>query len=189
MGAVSDSEGSRAFLSSFRWVDGHADVWAAFRDAETLRAVVVGLAEPWRDQQISAVAGVEARGFLLGAAVAVQLGVGFHAVRKAGALFPGPKTKVDAAEDYRGRRHELSMQLGLGQGDRVLVVDDWAERGAQALAVRALIEGEGAQYAGLAVIVDQLTEEARHDLAPVLSLARAEDLGIVGEDRAGGRSS
>ena len=189
MGAVPDSEGSRAFLSTFRWVDGHADVWATFQDAESLRAVVVGLAEPWQDQGVSAVAGVEARGFLLGAAVAVQLGVGFHAVRKAGALFPGPKTKVEAAVDYRGRQHELSMQLGLGPGDRVLVVDDWAERGAQALAVKALIEGVGAHYAGLSLIVDQLTEETRHVLAPVLSLARPEDLGIVERERAGGRSS
>jgi adenine phosphoribosyltransferase len=172
-----DLDGSSAFRSRFHWVDGHADVWAAFQDGRTLRALVVGLAEPWRDQRITAVAAVESRGFILGGAVSVHLGVGFQAVRKTGALFPGPKLTVDADEDYRGHRHELAMQVGLGPTDRVLVVDDWAERGAQALAVRALVERSGAQYVGLAVMVDQLTDETRQDLAPVISLVRAHELG------------
>jgi adenine phosphoribosyltransferase len=174
---VGTAEGSTAFRSRFRWVDGHADVWAAFQDARTLRALVVGLVESWRDERISAVAAVEARGFLLGGAVAVHLGVGFHAIRKTGALFPGPKMTIDTGEDYRGHTHELAIQVGLGPADRVLVVDDWAERGAQALAVKALVERCGAQYAGLAVIVDQLTDETRYDLAPVVSLVHARELG------------
>jgi adenine phosphoribosyltransferase len=168
---------SQAFLAKFRWIDGHADVWRVFQDSATLQAVVEGMAADWQDREITAVAGVEARGFLLGGAVAVQLGVGFHAIRKAGALFPGQKTTTRSEQDYRGRRHELSIQAGLGPRDRVLVVDDWAERGAQALAVKQLVEDSGARYAGLAVMVDQLDDETRALLNPVCSLVLADQLG------------
>jgi adenine phosphoribosyltransferase len=64
-------------LGRFAWIGGHADVWAVFRDAEALRTVVAALAEPFRAEGITAVCGIESRGFLLGGAVAVELGVGF----------------------------------------------------------------------------------------------------------------
>lgn len=57
-------------------MDGHADVWATFRDAKALHAVVHAGVEPFKDVGITAVCGVESRGFLLGAAAAVQLGGG-----------------------------------------------------------------------------------------------------------------
>ncbi|MGW0825119.1 hypothetical protein [Streptomyces sp. NPDC002845] len=61
-------------LEHFRWTGGHVGVWAAFRDAKALTAIVAGLAEPFRDGQVTAVCGVESRGFLLGGATAVALG-------------------------------------------------------------------------------------------------------------------
>ena len=67
-------------LSQFRWIDGHADVWAVFRDPSALSQVVAALAEPYRDGDVTTVVGIESRGFLLGGAVAVALGVGFAAV-------------------------------------------------------------------------------------------------------------
>jgi adenine phosphoribosyltransferase len=140
----------------FRWIDGHADVWALFRDPPTLAAVITALAEPYRGLGVTAVCGVESRGFLLGGAVAVELGAGFVAVRKGG-LFPGEKISREAAPDYRGQRHLLRLQrAALRPDDRVLFVDDWIETGSQATAVRAMVEECGATWLGCSVIVDQL---------------------------------
>ena len=169
-----------ALLRSFRWHQGHADVWAVFADASALAAVVDGLAAPWADTGVTCVVGVEARGFLLGGAVALRLGVGFRAVRKAGALFPGAKLTAQTAPDYRGLRHHLALQDTLTAGERVLMVDDWAERGAQATAVRELVQRSGARFAGLTLMVDQLPEQARRDLGIVTSLVTAAELGDPG---------
>ena len=166
-----------ALLAHFRWSGGHADVWRVFADGDALADVVTGLAEPWRDSGITRVVGIEARGFLLGAAAAVSLGVGFVAVRKEAGLFPGPKVTVRAAEDYRGLRHRLRMQAVLDRHDRVLLVDDWAERGSQADAVRRLVESTGASFAGVSLMVDQLGPEIRTALGRVTALATAADLG------------
>jgi adenine phosphoribosyltransferase len=169
-----------AFLARFRWQGGHADVWRAFEDGPALASLVAALAQPWSDAGITRVAGVEARGFLLGGAVAVQLGAGFHAVRKQGALFPGPKTTVLAAPDYRGFAHTLAMQDTLTRDDVVLMVDDWAERGSQARAVRDLVVSSGATFAGLSVIVDQLDPPTRSSLGRVTSIVTAAELGDPG---------
>jgi len=166
-----------ALLAHFRWSGGHADVWRVFADGDALAAVVAGLADPWRDRGVTRVVGIESRGFLLGAAAAVSLGVGFVAVRKEAGLFPGPKVTVQAAEDYRGQRHRLRMQAVLDDRDRVLLVDDWAERGSQAAAVRHLVESTGATFAGVSLLVDQLGPERRTALGRVTALAGAADLG------------
>ena len=166
-----------ALLAHFRWSGGHADVWRVFADGDALAAVVTGLAEPWRDHGITRVVGIESRGFLLGAATAVSLGVGFVAVRKEAGLFPGPKVTVQSAEDYRGLRHRLRMQAVLDQRDRVLLVDDWAERGSQADAVRRLVQSTGASFAGVSLLVDQLGPGVRTALGRVTALATAADLG------------
>lgn len=169
-----------ALLAHFRWNGGHADVWRVFADGDALAAVVTGLAEPWRDQGITRVVGIESRGFLLGAAAAVSLGVGFVAVRKEGGLFPGPKVTVEAAEDYRGLRHRLRMQAVLHAHDRVLLVDDWAERGSQAQAALHLVESTGATFAGVSLLVDQLGPSVRTALGRVTALVTADELGDAG---------
>lgn len=97
-------------LDRFRWVDGHADLWPVFRDGAAFAEVVKALAEPFRDAGVTAVCGIESRGFLLGGAVALELGVGFAAVRKAAGLFPGEKLTRETDPDYRGFRHVLRMQ-------------------------------------------------------------------------------
>lgn len=161
-----------ALLDHFRWRAGHADVWPVFADAEAFAAVVAGLTEPWRDQRVTRVLGIESRGFLLGAAAALSLGVGFVAVRKATGLLPGPKVEMDANEDYRGQRHRLRMQPVLDAGDRVLLIDDWAESGSQARVARQLVELCGATFLGASVLVDQLSTEARSALVRVTFLVR-----------------
>lgn len=163
----------------FAWVDGHADVWRLFSDGELFRRIVTGLAAPFRDAD--KVAGIEARGFVLAGAVAAELGVGFVAVRKEGGLFPGEKVSRRTAADYRGQEHLLRLQqAALDPGDRVVLVDDWAERGAQALATRALVEECGASFAGLSVIVDELQDDVRSRIGRVRSLVSAPELGPSG---------
>jgi len=166
-----------ALLTQFRWQDGHADVWRVFADAPSFAAVVEGLAEPWRQAGISHVVGIESRGFLLGGAVAVRLGAGFVAVRKAGGLFPRATLRTVAAPDYRGVAHELRMQERLQPGDVALLVDDWAERGSQAAAVVRLIGQSGARFAGLSLMVDQLADPTRATLGRVTALVHAAELG------------
>lgn len=166
-----------AVLAGFRWEDGHADIWRVFTDPESLRAVVEGLTAPWMSAGVTQVVGIESRGFLLGGACAVRLGAGFVAVRKDGGLLPGPKVSTLSELDYRGNRHRLRMQRRLGPGDRVLVVDDWAERGSQARAAADLIAQCGATLLGLSVIVDQLADDVRRALPRVTALVLADQLG------------
>jgi adenine phosphoribosyltransferase len=165
-------------LAAFRWVDGHADVWRLFGDADVFAAVVEHLAGVAASASATKVAGIESRGFILGGAVAVRASIGFVAVRKESGLFPGPKVIGRAAADYRGIEHLFRIQQqSLSDRDRVLLVDDWAELGSQALTARRLIEQAGAAWAGAALIVDQLEPSRRAELEPVTHIVTADDLG------------
>ncbi|HET9170182.1 MAG TPA: phosphoribosyltransferase family protein [Actinospica sp.] len=167
-------------LDHFGWASGHADVWSVFRDAKSLAAVVAALAEPFRTGGVDAVCGVEARGFLLGAAVAVELGAGFLPVRKGTGLLPGEKTFGQTAPDYRGLRHTLRLQrASVAEGDRILLVDDWIETGNQALTVKGLIEQCGGSWVGCAVMVDQLADQdVRIELGPIHAVVAAGELPV-----------
>jgi adenine phosphoribosyltransferase len=167
----------RPVLDHFRWEGGHADIWRVFADSDAFRLVIDGLVEPWRSAHITRIVGVESRGFLLGGACAAVLGVGFVAIRKEAGLLPGPKAAVQAGPDYRGERHRLRMQRILDPADRVLLMDDWAERGSQALAAKELVEACGAHYVGATLIVDQLETETRAALQRLTSLLTADELG------------
>jgi adenine phosphoribosyltransferase len=174
---VAASAARDAVLRTFRWESGHADVWRVFADAEALRAVVAGLTEPWATAGVTKVLGIESRGFILGGAASLSLQVGFVAVRKSEGMLPGTKLTVEAEPDYRGHRHHLRMQSILAPADRVLLVDDWAERGSQARAVRRLVESAGATFAGVSLMVDQLSDEVRFGLVRVTAILTADELG------------
>jgi adenine phosphoribosyltransferase len=164
-------------LGRFRWIDGHADVAGLFADGRLLAHTVAALAVPFEGRGVSRVAAVEARGFVLGSGVALRLGVGFVAIRKAGSVHPGPKAERMTAPDWRGREHLLQVQRStLGPSDVVLLVDDWAEVGSQATAAKELIEACGASYAGLSLLVDELPDDVRRTLEPVRAVVRADEL-------------
>jgi adenine phosphoribosyltransferase len=144
-------------LDRFRWVDGHADIWRLFDEGDLFARISSALADPFRGEAITKVAGIEARGFILGSAVALELRAGFVAIRKGDGLFPGEKLSRLTPPDYRGVETRLRLQRdSLSAGDRVLLVDDWFETGSQALTAAALIEDAGAELTGASVIVDQL---------------------------------
>lgn len=162
----------------FRWIDGHADVWRLFVDPTFFARLVVALAAPFRDAAITKVAGIEARGFIVGAAVAGELHAGFVAIRKEGGIFPGEKLTQTTPPDYRGNATSLRLQRdSLTSEDRVLLVDDWFETGSQALTAKSLIEAAGAALVGASVIVDQLDPTIRPLLGQFSALIHSDALG------------
>jgi adenine phosphoribosyltransferase len=164
-------------LEAFAWVDGHADVWRFFTDAALLRDVAAALADPFRAEGVTKVAGIESRGFIVGTAVALELRAGFVAIRKDAGLFPGAQVERPTSLDYRGNMSMLRVQRrSLRSDDRVLLIDDWFETGSQAKAAKQLIEACGARLLGAAVIVDQLSEDARPLLGRIHALLRADEL-------------
>jgi adenine phosphoribosyltransferase len=164
-------------LSRFRWIGGHADVLGLLSDAGFLARAVAALAEPFEGAGVTKVAGVEARGFAFGGAVAAQLGAGFVPVRKPGSIHPGPKAVQISEPDWRGLRLAYSVQrAAVTSDDHVLLVDDWAETGSQAFAARRLIEECGGRWAGLSLLVDQLEDDARARLDPVRAVVLAGEL-------------
>lgn len=157
-----------------RVIDGHADVLGMLTDRGVLRRAAAALAEPFASVKIDKIAALEARGFILGAAVALELDAGFVAVRKPGSIHPGPKARIVTKPSWRGRPVTLEIQrAAVEHGERLLVVDDWAETGSQAAAAKQLIEECGGEYAGLTMLVDQLSAELREQLAPVFAVADA----------------
>ncbi len=165
-------------LRRFKWVEGHADVWRLFSDAEVFSSVIRGLAEPFRDSGVTKVVGIEARGFILGGAVAAELGSGFVAVRKSAGLLPGERLVRVTPPDYRGSSSQLRLKRdSLSSSDLVLLVDDWCETGSQALTARALIEEAGAAFLGASVVVDQLSPDVRLQLGKFVALVEHDALG------------
>jgi adenine phosphoribosyltransferase len=162
---------------AIRWVDGHADVWRLLADGSLFRRCVMTLVEPYRQDSITHVAGIEARGFLLGGAAAATLGVGFVALRKSAGQLPGAVITRTTGADYKGETGELRLQADvLPQGARVLVVDDWFETGSQFVAARELLEQAGAVVVGASVIVDETEPALRPQLGKFTALIRAADL-------------
>jgi adenine phosphoribosyltransferase len=138
---------------------------------------VKALGAPYRSEAVSLVAGIEARGFLLAGAVAVGLGAGALPIRKDGGLFPGEKLSRVAPPGYRGTAANLRVQRRpICPDDRVLLVDDWAETGSQALTARAMVCELGATFVGTSLIVDQLDSTARARLGLVSAILPASAL-------------
>ena len=163
-----------------RYFDGHSDTLGLFADGEFLRRIAGEMAAPFAGSAVAKVAGIEARGFVLAPLVAMELGAGFIAIRKGGddaGIHPGPKIELAAGPDWRGRTEVLALQRHVvDAGDRVLVVDDWAETGVKALTARQLVERCGGVYAGLSLLVDQLPDDVRDALGPVAAIALAEQV-------------
>jgi adenine phosphoribosyltransferase len=149
---------------------GLGNVWPVFGDSELFARVISALAAPLRGA-VDKIAGIESRGFVLGAAVAGHLGVGFVAIRKSDGLYPGETLSARTNTDYRGREHVFRLQrAAVVEGDRIALVDDWFETGSQGMIGRHLLEDAGASYAGSSIIIDQLSAERRAQLAPCHSL-------------------
>ena len=128
------------------------DICPLLADAGAFAAMLDDLAAPWRGAGIDVVAGIEARGFVLGAALARHLRAGFVPLRKPGKL-PGPVIEESYALEYGTDR--LQMQAhAVHAGTRVLLVDDVLATGGTLAAAAALVQRQGAVLAGAAVLME-----------------------------------
>ena len=130
----------------------YRDVTTLLADPVALRRAVDGLAEVAEDGTVDAVAGIEARGFVFGAAVAVRLGCAFVPLRKPGKL-PHETIGVDYELEYGSDRLEMHVDA-VDPGARVLLVDDLIATGGTALAGVGLLRSAGAEVVGAAFVVD-----------------------------------
>jgi adenine phosphoribosyltransferase len=165
--------------AGFRFVGGVSDPSAWWRDPSLLTEIPAALAELHSDADPTVVAGIEARGFVLGPLVAASLGIGFAEIRKDDhPAEVGEKRLLrrTTPPDYQKRSLTLTARPNLFiPRDRVLLVDDWIETGAQAIAVRDLVEDAEAEWVGVAVVVDAVSPEIRRRLN-VRALLREREL-------------
>ena len=128
------------------------DVTTLFADPRGFRMCIDQMLHPYAGQPIDKVVGLEARGFILGGAIAHQLGTGFVPVRKKGKL---PGTTI--SQDYKLEYGEAIVEIhddAIEAGERILVVDDLLATGGTAEAGIKLIERLGGDIIGCSFIVD-----------------------------------
>jgi adenine phosphoribosyltransferase len=128
------------------------DVTTLLGDAQGFKAAVAALAEPYRTRPVDAVAGIEARGFILGGAVADRLGCGFVPVRKKGKL-PWKTIGQDYTLEYGVDTIEIHADA-IDKEERVLIVDDLIATGGTAEAAVQLVRRSGGDVVGAAFIID-----------------------------------
>ena len=128
------------------------DITTLIAHGEGLRASVAALADLARGLEASAVAGIEARGFIFGTALALELGMGFIPLRKPGKL-PVATLHEDYALEYGTARLELDPTL-VSEGDRVLLVDDLLATGGTAIAAATLLRRAGAVVEHALFVID-----------------------------------
>lgn len=117
------------------------DITTLLKDAEGFSLTVNRLADRYRDAPLDVVAGIEARGFILGAALAHALGRGFVPIRKRGKL-PGRTLTAQYSLEYGVDSIEIHVDA-IEPGQRVLLVDDLIATGGTALGAVELIHGSG----------------------------------------------
>jgi len=128
------------------------DVTTLFADPRGFRMAIDQLLHPYAGMQIDKVVGLEARGFILGGAIAHQLTVGFVPIRKKGKL-PGATISQAYKLEYGDAIVELHDDA-IQPGERILLVDDLLATGGTAEAGIKLIERLGGQIIGCAFVVD-----------------------------------
>jgi adenine phosphoribosyltransferase len=128
------------------------DVTTLFLDPRGFRLAIDQLLAPFVGQEIDLVTGLEARGFILGGAVAHQLSKGFVPIRKKGKL-PGATVEQDYELEYASATVEIHDDA-VQAGDKILLVDDLLATGGTAEAGIKLIERLGGEVIGCAFVVD-----------------------------------
>ena len=128
------------------------DITPLLGDGPLFRDAVALLSERARARRPDLIVAIESRGFMFGAPVAAELGVGFVPVRKPGKL-PYKTSRIEYALEYGTDALEMHHDA-LSQGARVLVVDDLLATGGTAAAAVGLIEGQGATLAGCLFVIE-----------------------------------
>ena len=142
----------------------YRDITPLLHSPSALRTAVDGLAERYRDSQIDVIAAAEARGFLFGLPLAMELGVGFVPIRKPGKL-PYETRSVEYELEYGTDTLEIHADA-MREGQRVLIVDDLLATGGTVAACCELIEAAGAVVVACAFLIDLTFLGGAERLAP-----------------------
>ncbi|MEZ5459530.1 MAG: adenine phosphoribosyltransferase [Steroidobacteraceae bacterium] len=143
------------------------DITTLLGDAAAFRAAVDQLAAPWQGQRIDKVAGIEARGFILGGAIAHQLHAGFVPIRKRGKL-PHETVRIAYSLEYGVDEMEIHRDA-VAPAERVIVVDDLIATGGTATAAISLLRRIEAEVVAACFVID---------LPELGGAARIESLGV-----------
>ncbi|NLL47110.1 MAG: adenine phosphoribosyltransferase [Firmicutes bacterium] len=128
------------------------DITTLLKDGDALRETVKRMAKHFADHKIDMIVGVESRGFILGAPLAYEMGLGFTLIRKPKKL-PGEVLKVEYDLEYGTDSLEIHSD-SFPPGTRVLVVDDLLATGGTIEAAIELIQKLGGEVAGLAFLIE-----------------------------------
>lgn len=149
----------QTLLSAIRTIPDYPKPGILFRDITTLlgnarafRRAVDELVQPWAGSKVDKVAGIEARGFILGGAVAHQLSAGFVPIRKKGKL-PHETVRVAYSLEYGVDEMEMHRDA-LAAGDRVILIDDLIATGGTAEGAVKLIRQMGAEVVAACFVID-----------------------------------
>ena len=143
------------------------DITTLLGDARAFRRAIDELVQPWAGTKVDKVAGIEARGFILGGAVAHQLSAGFVPIRKKGKL---PHTTVRVAYSLEYGIDEMEMhEDAVRPGERVILVDDLIATGGTATAAVSLLKRLGAEVEAACFVID---------LPDLGGAAKIRDLGV-----------
>ncbi len=139
------------------------DITTLLQDPAGLRAAIDSIVEPFKNDGIDMVVGVESRGFIFGAAIADRLNAGFAPVRKPGKL-PSATTRASYALEYGSDALEIHVDA-VRNGQRVLIVDDLLATGGTARAAAELVERIGGTVHGLSFLIELVDLNGREKLA------------------------
>lgn len=128
------------------------DITPLLSDPKAFAALIDAFAHKYRDANLSQVCGIESRGFIIGAALALRLGVGFIPIRKAGKL-PYTTISREYALEYGTDTIEMHKDA-VTAGEKVLLVDDLIATGGTAKAAVELLEEAGADVVGIAFAIE-----------------------------------
>ena len=149
------------------------DITTLLADPQAFNDVMDRFVKRYQDEQIDLVVGIESRGFILGAPLALRLGKGFIPVRKEGKL-PGPTYGVDYDLEYGTDRVEVHKDA-IPPGSKVLMVDDLLATGGTIGGSSRLIEKAGGIIVGYAFLIELVNLKGRNNLDhPIFSLVTFE---------------
>jgi adenine phosphoribosyltransferase len=138
------------------------DVTTLLRDPDGFRMAIDSLSTPYQGRGVTAVVGIESRGFILGSAVADRIGAGFIPVRKVGKL---PAECIRATYELEYGTDSLEMHRdAIDKGQRVLIVDDLLATGGTARATIDLVKEIGGVVEGIAFLIELVALNGRAKL-------------------------
>lgn len=146
------------------------DITPLLGDAKAFAALIDSFVEKYRNSGITKICGIESRGFIIGAALALRMGIGFVPIRKAGKL-PYKSIKRQYSLEYGTDAIEIH-QDAVGKGEKVLLVDDLIATGGTAEAAVALLQDVGADVVGIAFAIELefLNGREKFDKSKIFSL-------------------